>query len=132
MQQSGLEFFPLAGDPRVLSADMVQTGGRLLPLSREELQAVPGKQQMLEAIMQSTLPACIEQVDGAEDENEPTMSASQDGIDGDGGGSSGNGMETNSGQERANGTPESSRVLAPGSSGGGMLSSSSSSPPSAR
>lgn len=38
---------------------MVETGGRLLPLSAEEVKAVPEKQQMLEDIMRSTLPACI-------------------------------------------------------------------------
>jgi hypothetical protein len=39
---------------------MVETGGRLLPLSAEEVKAVPEKQQMLEDIMRSTLPACID------------------------------------------------------------------------
>jgi len=57
--ESGLEFWPLAGDPRKLSAYMVETGGRLLPLSVEEVKAVPEKQQMLEDIMRSCLPACI-------------------------------------------------------------------------
>lgn len=56
--ESGLEFYPLAGDPKVLSAHMVETGGRLLPLTAEEVKAVPEKQQMLEDIMRSTLYAC--------------------------------------------------------------------------
>ena len=54
-----MEFWPLAGDPHKLSAHMVETGGRLLPLSAEEVKAVPEKQQMLEDIMRSTMPACI-------------------------------------------------------------------------
>lgn len=39
---------------------MVETGGRLLPVSAEEVKAVPEKQQMLEDIMRSTLPACVD------------------------------------------------------------------------
>ena len=64
VEEAGLEFWPLAGDPHKLSAHMVETGGRLLPLSADEVKAVPEKQQMLEDIMRSTLPACI----GNEDE----------------------------------------------------------------
>ena len=37
---------------------MVETGGRLVPMSLEEAKAIPGKQKELEEIMRSCLPAC--------------------------------------------------------------------------
>jgi len=63
VKDAGLEFYPLAGDPKKLSAHMVETGGRILPLSADEVKALPEKQQMLEDIMKSTLPACVDQID---------------------------------------------------------------------
>jgi hypothetical protein len=36
----GLEFYPLAGDPHVLSEFMVKTGGCLIPTSTELLKEV--------------------------------------------------------------------------------------------
>ena len=70
VKQSGLEFFPLAGDPRVLSEHMVRTKGRLLPMSFAEACAVPEKQQLVADIMRSTLPACIDQADDDDDDHD--------------------------------------------------------------
>lgn len=65
---AGLEFYPLAGDPKKLSSYMVKTGGRLLPdlLKEDERRELPEKMQMLRDIMYSTWPACT-----AEDLEDP-------------------------------------------------------------
>jgi sterol 3beta-glucosyltransferase len=57
---AGLEFYPLAGDPKKLSSYMVKTEGRLLPdlLNEEERKELPEKMQMLRDITFSTWPAC--------------------------------------------------------------------------
>jgi hypothetical protein len=52
-----------------LSAHMVETGGRIIPLSADEVKSLPEKQQMLEDIMNSTLPACVESSDYDENDN---------------------------------------------------------------
>ncbi|TDH66247.1 hypothetical protein CCR75_001831 [Bremia lactucae] len=57
----GIEFYPLAGDPKELSAYMVKTGGHLIPLNLETLQKdVPRNIQMIEEILFSTWPAVSE------------------------------------------------------------------------
>ena len=56
----GLEYYPLAGDPRKLSEYMVKTGGRLMPdlLNEEERHNLPEKMNMLHDITFSCYPAC--------------------------------------------------------------------------
>ncbi|KUF95903.1 hypothetical protein AM588_10008422 [Phytophthora nicotianae] len=57
----GVEFYPLAGDPKELSAYMVKTGGHLIPLNLEAIQKdVPRNMQMIEEILYSTWPAVSE------------------------------------------------------------------------
>ena len=58
--QGGLEYYPLAGDPRKLSEYMVKSGGRLIPdlLNEEELRELPEKMQMQHDICFSCFPAC--------------------------------------------------------------------------
>ncbi|CAM9385085.1 unnamed protein product, partial [Ectocarpus fasciculatus] len=60
LQKGGLEYYPLAGDPKKLSSYMVKTGGRLLPdlLNESERRDLPEKMQMLRDITRSTWPAC--------------------------------------------------------------------------
>ncbi|CAH0475270.1 unnamed protein product [Peronospora belbahrii] len=57
----GVEFYPLAGDPKELSAYMVKTSGHLIPLNVEAIQKdVPRNMQMIEEILYSTWPAVAE------------------------------------------------------------------------
>lgn len=60
INKAGLEYYPLAGDPRKLSEYMVKTAGRLMPdlLNKEERTAIPEKMKMLEEITISCFPAC--------------------------------------------------------------------------
>ena len=60
VMDGGLEYYPLAGDPKKLSSYMVKTGGRLLPdlLNEEERHELPEKMAMLRDITFSTWPAC--------------------------------------------------------------------------
>ena len=54
----GLEFYPLAGDPKELAAYMIKTGGHLIPLSIESLTTdIPNKMRMIDEIINSTWPA---------------------------------------------------------------------------
>ncbi|RMX68642.1 hypothetical protein KXD40_008189 [Peronospora effusa] len=56
-----IEFYPLAGDPKELSAYMVKTSGHLIPLNIEAIQKdVPRNMQMVEEILYSTWPAVTE------------------------------------------------------------------------
>jgi hypothetical protein len=59
---AGLEFYPLAGDPILLSAHMVKTHGRLIPdvTDRSELAQVSENMVMINEILLSTWPACTE------------------------------------------------------------------------
>lgn len=57
---AGIEFFPLAADPRELIAYMVRTGGRILPTKLEQIRDdVPRKREMIAEILESTWQACI-------------------------------------------------------------------------
>ena len=58
----GLEFYPLAGDPKQLSEHMVKTGGRLMPdlTKKEERDGIPVKMKMIKEICFSCWPACTE------------------------------------------------------------------------
>jgi hypothetical protein len=57
---SGLEYYPLAGDPRKLSEYMVKSGGRLMPdiMNKAERMQVTEKMQMMRDICYSCWPAC--------------------------------------------------------------------------
>ncbi|EGZ07162.1 hypothetical protein PHYSODRAFT_362385 [Phytophthora sojae] len=56
-----VEFYPLTGDPKELSAYMVKTGGHLIPLNLETIQKdMPRNMQMIEEILYSTWPAVSE------------------------------------------------------------------------
>jgi sterol 3beta-glucosyltransferase len=59
---SGLEYYPLAGDPKQLSGWMVQTSGRIVPnvLDRDERATILPKTRMIREICQSTWPACTQ------------------------------------------------------------------------
>eukprot|EP01038_Epipyxis_sp_PR26KG_P006179 gene6179-8510_t len=72
--KGGLEYYPLAGDPRKLSEYMVKTEGRLIPdlLSREERTQLPEKMKMLEEITFSCFPACTAP-DPEDTENTPFL-----------------------------------------------------------
>ena len=61
VESHGIEFFPLAGDPRELMEYMVMTGGRLIPLRPSQLlEQVPRKRKMMAEILTSTWKACTE------------------------------------------------------------------------
>lgn len=61
VESHGIEFFPLAGDPRELMEYMVMTGGRLIPHHLDQIvEQVPRKRQIMAEILASTWPACTE------------------------------------------------------------------------
>ncbi len=61
VEQAGLEFFPLAGDPRELIDYMIRTGGRIVPIRIDQLlEDVPRKRQVVGEIAESTWRACTE------------------------------------------------------------------------
>jgi len=61
VESHGLEFFPLAGDPRELMEYMVMTGGKLIPLDLGQLlKQVPRKRHVMGEILASTWAACTE------------------------------------------------------------------------
>ncbi|KAF0693768.1 Aste57867_15267 [Aphanomyces stellatus] len=58
VQENGLEFYPLGGDPKELAAYMVKTGGHMIPLKYDVLtKDTPRNIHMLEEILYSTWPA---------------------------------------------------------------------------
>ncbi|MDJ0851140.1 MAG: glycosyltransferase [Myxococcota bacterium] len=68
VESNGLEFYPLAGDPKELIAYMVKTGGKLLPTKLDQIvEDVPKKRQMLREIIESTWGACTQPDPGRED-----------------------------------------------------------------
>jgi sterol 3beta-glucosyltransferase len=56
----GLEFYPLAGDPMLLSEFMVKTQGFLIPTSTELMFEAPKFHQMVIDIMHTCWKACVE------------------------------------------------------------------------
>jgi sterol 3beta-glucosyltransferase len=61
VESHGLEFFPLAADPRELMEYMVMTGGKLIPLHLDQLlEQVPRKREIMAQILASTWSACTE------------------------------------------------------------------------
>lgn len=62
VESAGLEFFPLAGDPRELMEYMIKTGGHIVPTNLQQIvEDVPRKRQIIAEILESTWRACTEQ-----------------------------------------------------------------------
>ena len=65
VESHGIEFFPLAGDPRELMDYMVMTGGHLIPHHLGQLvEQVPRKRALMAEILASTWAACTERDPG--------------------------------------------------------------------
>src|SRR5262245_17959158 len=61
VEQAGLEFYPLAGDPHELMEYMVKTRGRVIPTRLDQIvEDVPKKRAMIAEILASTWRACTE------------------------------------------------------------------------
>ena len=61
VEDHGVEFFPLAGDPHELMEYMVMTGGHLIPLRPSQIvEQVPRKRRVMAEILASTWAACTE------------------------------------------------------------------------
>lgn len=61
VEAAGLEFFPLAGDPKELMEYMVRTGGRIVPTRLDQLvEDVPRKRALVAEIVASTWASCTE------------------------------------------------------------------------
>jgi hypothetical protein len=60
--KGGLEYYPLAGNPRKLTEFMVKTSGKLVPnfLNQEEVQAAVDNMMMVHEISHSCWPACTQ------------------------------------------------------------------------
>ena len=59
VEAAGLEFYPLAGDPRELMEYMVRTGGRVVPTRLDQLvREVPRKRAIIAELLESTWGAC--------------------------------------------------------------------------
>ena len=68
VEAAGLEFYPLAGDPRELMEYMVKTGGRIVPTHPQQIvEDVPRKRQIVAEILESTWAACTEKDPGRPD-----------------------------------------------------------------
>jgi sterol 3beta-glucosyltransferase len=61
VEQAGLEFYPLAGDPHELMEYMVKTRGRVIPTRLDQIvEDVPKKRALIGEILASTWRACTE------------------------------------------------------------------------
>lgn len=61
VEQAGLEFYPLAGDPHALMEYIVKTHGRIVPTRLDQIiEDVPKKRAMIAEILASTWRACTE------------------------------------------------------------------------
>ncbi|MEO8604224.1 MAG: glycosyltransferase [bacterium] len=59
VEAAGLEFYPLAADPRELMEYMVRTGGRIVPTRLDQLvHDVPRKRAIIGELLESTWAAC--------------------------------------------------------------------------
>jgi len=68
VESHGLEFYPLAGDPRQLIDYMVMTGGHLLPRHLgQAIEQVPRQRALMAEILVSTWAACTERDPGRPD-----------------------------------------------------------------
>ena len=61
VEQAGLEFYPLAGDPHQMMEYIVKTGGSILPTRLDQIwEDVPKKRAMIAEILESSWRACTE------------------------------------------------------------------------
>src|SRR4029453_10266615 len=61
VERAGLEFYPLAGDPRELMEYMIKTGGRIVPTHLQQIvEDVPRKREIVAEILESAWRACTE------------------------------------------------------------------------
>ncbi|KAL1529024.1 hypothetical protein AB1Y20_010344 [Prymnesium parvum] len=62
VEACGVDFFPLAGEPKLLSSWMVESEGRVVPnfFSRRERRTILPKVRMVRQITRSTWPACTQ------------------------------------------------------------------------
>jgi UDP:flavonoid glycosyltransferase YjiC (YdhE family) len=61
VEKAGLEFYPLAGDPRELMEYMIRTGGSVVPTHLDQIvEDVPRKRALIGEILESTWRACTE------------------------------------------------------------------------
>ena len=61
VEQAGLEFYPLGGNPHELMEYIVKTGGRIVPTRLDQIwEDVPKKRAMIAEILESTWRACTE------------------------------------------------------------------------
>jgi len=61
VEQAGLEFYPLGGDPHQMMEYIVKTGGSILPTHVDQIwEDVPKKRAMIAEILESTWRACTE------------------------------------------------------------------------
>ena len=67
----GIEFYPLAGDPKKLSGWMVETGGTIIGEAQNPY-SVPAKSKMVKEIMRSCFPA-VTKPDPEDDEQRPFL-----------------------------------------------------------
>jgi UDP:flavonoid glycosyltransferase YjiC (YdhE family) len=77
VEKAGLEFYPLAGDPRELMDYMIRTGGSVVPTHLDQIvEDVPRERALIGEILESTWRACTEPDPGRP--NAPSFTA--DGI----------------------------------------------------
>src|SRR5260370_9063381 len=63
VEQAGLEFYPLGGDPHALMEYIVKTGGRIVPTRPAQIvDGVPKKRAVIPPILASPRRACTEAV----------------------------------------------------------------------
>jgi hypothetical protein len=76
-----MEFYPLAGDPKMLSDFMVKTNGCIIPMSTDLLREYPQNLSMIQDIIHSCWGACVDEDPLAEVMGSTYVSTSGDNID---------------------------------------------------